>query len=1053
MKTIKGRFLLLITAVAMGICLSLGLVACGGKKPFSAPENVKVTGTTLSWDEVEGAENGYTVKINADETTKVSAAKLDLTTVTAKLKEGENTLAVKVNATDKAGESGYSDTKTYVYTPVTPPITLAVPTGLKAEGGIVSWNKVDKATSYVVSCGGHTETVTDTKVSTSLFNLTEGETVTFSVKAKRDEVESEAATCQYTVPNPVQEAKDAIAAVKEALPAGNEGIIAAVDGFDKIYAGYSEAVKSNAEVSAAYGELASIRGAAKAVIESEVDGLKTSVDELLGTEVKDFDQASYEQLAEKKDEINALGAYAKTYYTDYAAKIEALDVKAAEVKTTAINNEDGVEAFVNGANGTVTILYRATNVLGEAITGTAPALIVTLDEGTDNGVDTSDAAFTEHGGVFCYTVNFTKKPNVNISEENPAGEAPEYRLKVTYKIGDNARQEVKYIEFNDDIYFTAIPNEPKPDDYYAIKDGKIVFSGADNEAYFDIYETDVISIGADNNADPVITGFPLIKGAVVKNGISVEDFRRMLALNYAEILLNKTYAVRFVVYNKQVNGGIVISNIKNSLVSHDTYVLDLTEEDAKLPIDKGSVFDLGVWPVSGNFSLIVTGNVPAFIPQFNGVIDGVTIDENNVKNYVQIKITAYDKTDTAGAEPLFSKIVPFENQAYDYFSYMKDWAAYYFANGGTDNGNVNFYLTLTIQLKDEVNGQPNPFAKAFKDSASANVTVQNDYTGTYTFSKSDVTLPNDLLFKFTNAPILFPDGFKHADIVKNGCATLQLHVSNSADGENSTAFYVVYNDKNDTFVILKQADDDLSTGLVFGKGGSEYYNEFINDWFNAALGVNNFNVTGQGWYFCTELVDNPDDGAYLYSGQKSAWTTFYKPAEPVVPENKDLAVPTGNQIGLTEDGGGIMTFMLPGTDGNDGEGSRGWVLYHGANYIVIKFHVNAQDTEGHLAYLIPDMVHPEAALKMYANADKTGPALNCGTVTNGWVHIHDAGDGNAFEKWIAEAYADINENDFNIEEAKFCTSIYSDGAGNYVAGDGTNFSAAVTWEDRVKTTA
>ncbi|MBD5131876.1 MAG: hypothetical protein HDT28_04710 [Clostridiales bacterium] len=83
---------------------------------------VTLEGTTLKWTAVEGATNGYTVKINGDETTKVAGGgtSLDLESedVVALLKLGNNNkLSVKVNAVGDKLASDYSNEVTYEYAP------------------------------------------------------------------------------------------------------------------------------------------------------------------------------------------------------------------------------------------------------------------------------------------------------------------------------------------------------------------------------------------------------------------------------------------------------------------------------------------------------------------------------------------------------------------------------------------------------------------------------------------------------------------------------------------------------------------------------------------------------------------------------------------------------------------------------------------------------------------------------------------------------------------------------------------------------------------------
>ncbi len=91
---------LLVRVGLLAVTTSLGfgvLTACGGKQAetFSVPQNVTVSGDTVSWSAVEGASEGYTVKIysqtnDAGNTVTVSEVSLDLLEEVAYLVEGEN---------------------------------------------------------------------------------------------------------------------------------------------------------------------------------------------------------------------------------------------------------------------------------------------------------------------------------------------------------------------------------------------------------------------------------------------------------------------------------------------------------------------------------------------------------------------------------------------------------------------------------------------------------------------------------------------------------------------------------------------------------------------------------------------------------------------------------------------------------------------------------------------------------------------------------------------------------------------------------------------------
>ncbi|MDE6442708.1 MAG: hypothetical protein K2L12_08170, partial [Clostridia bacterium] len=320
-----------------------------------------------------------------------------------------------------------------------------------------------------------------------------------------------------------------------------------------------------------------------------------------------------------------------------------------------------------------------------------------------------------------------------------------------------------------------------------------------------------------------------------------------------------------------------------------TYTFDYVE------ITLHNIIDAGVWN-GGNFSLItaynegiadVVNNYDNFTGQFNNVIDGLTVTKDNIKDYLQIKVTAYAATDTENANELFSAIAPFENQGYNYHAFIKSWSVYHYQNAASKNETVNFKLTLTVQLKEEVNGEANPFSKYFKYSVSTPVRQENDFNGSYEFKESDVKLPDTNQLNKTNEPILF-QGFDVANDIINGYIShMEIHfakVENATDPVNPSTYetaYVYYyknNNGDDTFVVYKNADKS-DEGLVFNKGGNEYWRGLtdVNNWFKSY--DPDFDITGEGWYFRTRLIDNTEDDRYIVGEGVSGWTTFYTPAD------------------------------------------------------------------------------------------------------------------------------------------------------------------------------
>lgn len=955
------KFLTAVLTAGMAVSCLAAFAACGEQKAFDAPESVQVTGTTLSWSAVEGADNGYTVRVGEDDAKTVSVSAVTLSLAEGKIveyfTEGANSLSVKVNATDKKAESVYSATATYTYSALPPEQTaLAKPANLAVANGVLSWNAVTGATNgYIVSYGENSVEVTATQIDLTekagQLNLPEGKEVSITVKAKATDshLESAAAEIKYNVPGvsaeekaqKIAEAKAELQGYVDGLPdsetyteaqaeavvvavqaaegkyadypayvkedgdvaalyatltaakqtalqaiaaaelqrnidaaktelqayaaqlpddltaltdSAAEALLAAVGGAEEKYNGYAAEVKNDNEVSALYARITNAVTAAQNKIAATVNALKTAVEALTGEIPADnLNRDYYETLEGYIAQIDALGAYANTLCNAAEMKQKVEAEKTALVEKP-VNEKSDVAVFVDGAeNNKITILYEATNVFGEKIEFTnVPVLTLTVDSATTNPVS---PVLTGKDGLYTYTATFSKKVGAD------------YQLKVIYKIGNGEEKTFEYTEFKDDIYFM-------PNDFYAIVDGKISFSGGD--AYFDIYTTDAIALDA-NGGLPTVTGFPLITGVPVSSGMTEEVFRRNLARSYPD-LLDKEYEVRFVVYRKTVNedtGAITISNIKNALVSHDTYTLDLTEYDVKEAIDAGAVFDLGVWPSTGNFSLITVAQVENFAAQFNGKVDGVTVTAENAEEYFQIKITAYGK-ETDKEE--FFKVVPFANQAYDYFSFMTEWASYFFKNGGEDNATVNFYLTLTIQLKDTVNGVANPLAAYFRDSKQANVSQSSDYTGTYTFSKSTVTVPTTIQINRTNEPIFF-QGFSMAnDIINGHISYVELRFARQENASEYYTAYVLYNAETEQFSLHAKLDGS-DAGKALSKGGNEYWipandlNVWINENYELDDGVT-FSIDSADWYFCTKAVNNEEDDYYLFGEGVSEWKTF-----------------------------------------------------------------------------------------------------------------------------------------------------------------------------------
>jgi hypothetical protein len=164
------------TKLFYGLLLALStflLVGCFGPTPIdteiSAPTNVVITDGVVSWTAVSEA-TGYTVVVGTT-SYSVTTASFDLKTLT--LDYGTYMVHVITVKGDKV--SLPSSTVEYVLQ-VT---SLAAPTGVTLTDGVVTWNAVPNAASYVVKVGTTTHPVTERTFNLSSLNLAVG---TYSVR-------------------------------------------------------------------------------------------------------------------------------------------------------------------------------------------------------------------------------------------------------------------------------------------------------------------------------------------------------------------------------------------------------------------------------------------------------------------------------------------------------------------------------------------------------------------------------------------------------------------------------------------------------------------------------------------------------------------------------------------------------------------------------------------------------------------------------------------------------------------------------------------------------
>ncbi|MDE7330500.1 MAG: hypothetical protein K2N30_05405 [Clostridia bacterium] len=988
MKTIKSRLLLLITAAVMTLCLCIGLAACG-EDAFPAPENVKVEGNTFSWDAVEEAE-GYTVKINDDQTAATANNSLDLTTVTSKLKEGANTLAVKVNAKEGKGESAYSAEVTYNYTPAPVSTPFATPTGLKIENGILSWNAVSGATAYIVACGTQSKEVTAASINLALFELTEGETVTFTVKVKAsgDKLESAAATSpEFVVPNPaavIGEAKAAIAEVKSSLEGkDDEAVIAELNEFAVIYEEYPDYVKEDGEVTAAYAELTEALETAKNSIKTQVDALKEKVNELNGAiAAENVTEAYYNTLNGYKAEVEEFGAYAKTLWTaDLTVKIDN-EIKVLLATPDAAHTVKGQSAVISNhqnqnpdAYTYIYVMRTFKNVLGETIKSGA-----VIPEVTTSANATAVAPQSANAdGVFVWKIYFT----------TPAGNDT---ITITYKVGDEAEVSVtakilRGVDENDAFTSTIV--------YNPSVNGKVVFYGGAGNTFADVYlSSDVTRSAPSGEVDIIINGMPLALGIPVYSEMTEDALKTLLAR--ADIRGQKTLTLIF--YNKtEESGAVGYSSINSASIVN--YTCNLTDDDvkARLPF----VAENGALEVRNDGSFICGAdfNYANLVAAFNTG----SITESNVRDYLRYHVYVYKNGAEAGS---FYAAIP-GDATLDAATIRRN----VYNLCGETAANDGITLRVAIALAED-----SEYSHILRESVAS-----TDREWNFTASAEDTQLP--LASVLTNGRWSVGNGANIEYQWEATSTNRELHngidISVYVVGDKDAQTYdfvandkplAVYNDTSAGYIAYSSIEAEILAAL--GK-------------LPASGKVENYTFV-----FVMQAVVNENGIKAGYMSSAPVYATTSTSAEDNTRDTKsvemDWSVPNGNQLSFNAEG---TVMVIAEQNQPAGRGSIYDDVY-GVLYIEIKFTVDGND---YLAYAFKE---DDNTLNLYANADKSGTARNCDRVDNGWVNVED------FIIWVNannSEYAALTLTDLNGIE--FSTKIVHDGS--YYVGDG-NYSSAIT---------
>lgn len=300
-----------VSAVAASaLALSVGLAvlsACGETKgTFDAPENVAINGAVVSWSAVEGADNGYVVKINDDELT-VTVTSLDLTSEAAVgyLDEGENSVAVRVGETQSMNASAWSETVTYTYSPVDPDREAA--DAFIAQVEAIGDVKAEGAGDKITAAESAYEALSD-----------EAKTMAADAKATLD-----AKRAEYDAYLEVREEVDTFAAQVEAIDVNAADAGEKIAAAESAYAQLTEAAK---EMAAAQSATLAAKKAAQAFV-VQVNAIDVEAADVSG------------KLAAAESAYTALSDAAKAFTEQARAALDGKQHTYAVAVATASLNE------------------------------------------------------------------------------------------------------------------------------------------------------------------------------------------------------------------------------------------------------------------------------------------------------------------------------------------------------------------------------------------------------------------------------------------------------------------------------------------------------------------------------------------------------------------------------------------------------------------------------------------------------------------------------------------------------------------------------------------
>lgn len=604
---------------------------------LTVPQGVRLDGDMLVWTGVENAA-GYTVKINADETTNVTSTSLDLTTVTTKLVEGSNTLAVKAKGTGNYRDSAYSTAVSYVYTaPETTSdaakafvekvngIGTLAQTNTQAEAAAISTAISEAEAAYEALSAEDKTAAAGAKASLDMkkqayTEQTEGASTAHSafaayLLAAEEEMKKEASAA--TLEEKIEAVKTAkgklstlagglvtseetekIAALETTLQSWKTAIAAAVE---KLSGTLTElAPEDDATAEAVLTEVAAMLegyDTYKGYIKSDTNvaaKLKTLNDANMAAQAQikatvdalkaEIDEAltseteatleNYNAFIALQSRAAALGVYGKELFGDYKKNDLASAVET--ILATPVSSEKYETLLSNhqSSQNEYMIVCTFVNVLEEPLP---------MDETQTLHVGAS-IVYTKDGTA---GQTQTLDPTVSYEREAVIVTIPFDRLSgedtaaLTYIIGKDAEKTVTIGAPTSNFYFAAGGDKTENRAYG--ENGNLITNGgtADQTLYFDIYDAADIDL-AEGFADKdlKISGKPLF-ARVEKDEISTYTMLRFYLASHGLLDSQRVVLVGYQAW--EIDGVNYYSRVNTASVS-EVLELDLTREDLRLQV-------------------------------------------------------------------------------------------------------------------------------------------------------------------------------------------------------------------------------------------------------------------------------------------------------------------------------------------------------------------------------------------------------------------------------------------------------------------------------------